>query len=100
MIDAIWTVGLQVQVDAKSKKDSKEFGALAEFVRQLAKQGGLEVQGVMERLLDTDLLFEADIIPSVEGMEKKLKKINTDSVYRQQKYNLLREEVNNGINTT
>lgn len=90
--DAVWTVGLQAQEDSKSKGRHE---ALAEFVKMLVKEGGAEVQGVMERLLDTEMLEHAGIIASSELMERKLKKTNTDTVYRQQKYNLFREEVGN-----
>lgn len=52
---------------------------------------------VFLRVLDGEMLAAANTsgalgVPSAEGFEKKLKKLNTDAVYRQQKYNLLREE--------
>jgi len=43
-------------------------------------------------LLEPELLCAAGLVVSAESMDKKLKKLNTDAVYRQQKYNLLREE--------
>jgi hypothetical protein len=97
LADAIWTVGLQIQNPAleqgKSKAKNKEWVALVEFVKQLVKQAGPDMSSVMAKQLEGEMLYDADIVPSFEAMEKRLKKINTDNVYRQQKYNLLREEV-------
>jgi hypothetical protein len=97
LADAIWTVGLQIQNPAleqgKSKAKNKEWVALVEFVKQLVKQAGPDMSSMMAKQLEGEMLYDADIVPSFEAMEKRLKKINTDNVYRQQKYNLLREEV-------
>lgn len=107
--DALWTVGLQLAddkdageaaiKDAKSGKGGKDgagsargWQAVADLTRALAALPPFKDSGALERSLEPELLAAAGLVTSAESFEKKLKKVNTDAVYRQQKYNLLREE--------
>lgn len=53
---------------------------------------GIIDQGYLKSSMDFYLLAEAGIIKDEEGHNKRVIKANTSLVYKQQKYNLLREE--------
>lgn len=61
------------------------------FVAQAIQTGMLPIPILLERL-EPDLLQSIGVIASTDLFNKKVVKINTSLFYRQQKFNLLREE--------
>ena len=64
---------------------------LCSLVRELGSSRILDVTQ-MKKTLELNLLSESGLWSDKAALEKRLVKINTSLVYRQQKYNLLREE--------
>jgi THO complex subunit 2 len=60
-------------------------------VRELGSSRILDVTQ-MKKTLELNLLVDSGLWADKPGLDKRLVKINTSLVYRQQKYNLLREE--------
>ena len=99
LADAAWTIGQQFPPSVCSGKvNHAQWARLVDLVKAFSKEAGGEGQAAvvpasqLERLLEGELLAAAGLIKDVESFDKKLKKLNTDQVYKQQKYNLLREE--------
>ncbi|RYG68355.1 hypothetical protein EON64_05365 [archaeon] len=65
---------------------------LAMLTKDLVNSGIVE-QSYVKSSMDFSLLAEAGIIKDEEGHNKRVIKANTSLVYKQQKYNLLREEL-------
>ena len=74
-----------------TKAVSPQWSRLCTLVKELASSRILDVTQ-MKQTLELNLLVDAGLWSDKPGLEKRLVKINTSLVYRQQKYNLLREE--------
>lgn len=61
------------------------------LAKQLFEMGFIQVASALERL-EASMLEAMGIVASAELFNKKLVKLNTGMFYRQQKYNLMREE--------
>jgi hypothetical protein len=83
LVNSIWSHDVQV-VDAIAHLH------LASLVSALSLAGLVPLQ-FFKRHLDEELLERAGLIISA-SFSKRMKKLNTDQVYRQRKYNLLHEE--------
>ncbi len=86
LVDVIWIVDIQV-----SDAEDNRRGQLALLLFNLLEKQLLDLVLVKERL-DAELLEKAKIIPSASLFNKKQIRINTTLLYKQQKFNLLREE--------
>ncbi len=87
LIDAIWAAH---QV-AEEACDRPSLALLAKVVARLVHLQVVPHRLILERLEPT-LLEEAALLTSAAAFSKKVARVNTASLYRQQKYNLLREE--------
>jgi THO complex subunit 2 len=72
-------------------KLNDEKSQLISFVSQLVQSGFLPFGLLLERL-EPELLQSIGVVASADLFNKKVIKINTSMFYRQQKFNLLREE--------
>jgi THO complex subunit 2 len=70
---------------------ARQWTRLCSLVKELGSARILDVTQ-MKKTLELNLLVDAGLWTDKPGLEKRLVKINTSLVYRQQKYNLLREE--------
>uniref|UniRef100_A0A7S2R5A3 THO complex subunit 2 n=1 Tax=Rhizochromulina marina TaxID=1034831 RepID=A0A7S2R5A3_9STRA len=86
VIDAISILGEQFPGHKAS-----EWTRLKDLVATLVKDDVVAAL-LFKQLLDPALLAAAGVIPDQVSFDKRLRKLNTDQVYRQQKFNLLREE--------
>ena len=64
---------------------------MCSFVKDLFIQKIVEIER-LKKSLELNLLVGSGLWNDEAGLQKKLVKINTSLVYRQDKYNLLREE--------
>ncbi|KAJ1445110.1 transcription factor/nuclear export subunit protein 2-domain-containing protein [Pelagophyceae sp. CCMP2097] len=84
--DCLWAHDVQLG----AAKLATERARLVETVVLLEASGAVGAP-VLKRLLDEDCLEAAGLVQGAAFL-KRMKKINTDRVYRQRKYNLLHEE--------
>lgn len=84
LLDTIWVLDLQLESDAKRQ-------LMAEILRFLLGKGYVPSVIAKERL-EPDLLELSGAIQSSSMFMKKLVRINTGMFYKQQKFNLFREE--------
>lgn len=82
---------LQTQSLEPTDPPSTAWTRLCTLVRELGSLRILDVTQ-MKKTLEFNLLVDSGLWSDKPGLEKRLVKINTSLVYRQQKYNLLREE--------
>lgn len=75
----------------KLPTDSGEWLRLCAFTKDVASSGLVELP-ILQTSLELNLLQGAGLCASEQNEKKKMTKINTNFFYRQQKYNLLREE--------
>mmetsp|Transcript_21301 Transcript_21301/g.63643 ORF Transcript_21301/g.63643 Transcript_21301/m.63643 type:complete len:960 (-) Transcript_21301:913-3792(-) len=84
--DAVWSH--DVQISATKLQPMQQ--SLVALVQALEAEGSIPLDS-LKRLLDEEILEVASLTnPAV--FLKRMKKLNTDQVYRQRKYNLLHEE--------
>lgn len=85
LIDLIWL--LDIQYDSAST----EHTALVEFVDRIIENEWISMNLLYEKL-DAEFLEAIGLVQSQQSWTKKLIRVNTQMLYKQQKYNLLREE--------
>eukprot|EP01031_Cornospumella_fuschlensis_P030654 gene30654-37039_t len=90
LLSTIWLFSSQVKDPSTS--GLQELRTLAMLLKDLINAGIVE-QGFVKGSMDFSLLAEAGLIKDEEGHNKRVIKANTSLVYKQQKYNLLREEL-------
>eukprot|EP01031_Cornospumella_fuschlensis_P026855 gene26855-32454_t len=90
LLSTIWLFSSQVKDPSTS--GLQELRTLAILLKDLINAGIIE-QGFVKGSMDFSLLAEAGLIKDEEGHNKRVIKANTSLVYKQQKYNLLREEL-------
>ena len=84
--DVLWLLGTQLSSDAKA------WASLCALTKDIALSGIVDLN-ILKTSLDIDLLIGAEITKETETqVRSRLVKINTQLLYRQQKYNLLNEE--------
>jgi hypothetical protein len=88
VIDSLWFLGTQLHGDAN---ELDKWNKLCSLVKEIAPAGLVDLT-LLKTSLDLNLLVGAGITKDEASINKRLLKINTVLVYRQQKYNLLREE--------
>lgn len=86
IVDAIWLHDVQISA-AKLRPAHCHLAALVEALQA----AGVVSLTNFKKHLDEELLTSAGLTNSIT-FSKRLKKLNTDQVYRQHKYNLLHEE--------
>lgn len=85
LVDTFWL--MYIKFDLHS--DNEDF--LLELMKELLELQYLKQIDCMERL-DPELLLKLDFISSVELFQRKQIRVNTSLLYKQQRYNLLRED--------
>ncbi|PWN35879.1 uncharacterized protein FA14DRAFT_172477 [Meira miltonrushii] len=111
LLDAIWTADLQIDArreiaathdsnaiiddaldgETLDEQSSRSRSRLADIVCELVEQQLLKRLDVAERL-ELPLLHQIGLVPDERDMSRKAIRINTARLYKQQKFNLLREE--------
>jgi len=94
--DSLWFVSTQVSAlppaaRAVGSTLSKVPSQIAAYAKALAV-ANLVPTSLFQLILPEDVMASAGFYKDANLFNKKIKKLNTDLVYRQQKYNLLREE--------
>lgn len=90
IIDSLWLWGTQLHGE-EMEKELNKWNKLCSLVKEIAPSGLIDITS-LKVSLDLNLLVGAGITKDEVFLNKRLLKINTGLVYRQQKYNLLREE--------
>ena len=90
--NALWFWGTQID----RKTEEAKWKTLCGLVKDVA-EWSLVDPNLLKTSLEWALLLHSNIIPQTEtqnetSIQKRLVRLNTGMVYRQQKYNLLREE--------
>ncbi len=88
LADTIWLLSA---VHSESSDSSSSYESLCSLARGLAEAPPAVPLGTLLTTLDEPFLEAASLIEDASKLRKTLKKINTDRVYKQKKYNLLRE---------
>lgn len=111
LLDAIWTADLQIDArreiaaahdtnsiiddalegETLDEQSSRSRSRLANIVCEMVEQKLLKRLDVAERL-ELPLLHQIGLVPDERDMNRKAIRINTARLYKQQKFNLLREE--------
>ncbi|MCO5583306.1 hypothetical protein L7F22_037216 [Adiantum nelumboides] len=111
LLDVIWTADLQIDArreiatihdtnsiiydaldgETLDNQSSRARSRLADIVCSLVEQKLLKRLDVAERL-ELPLLHQIGLVPDERDMNRKAIRINTARLYKQQKFNLLREE--------
>lgn len=92
--DVIWMLGTQLSQDEKAASDetkSAQWTSLCNLVRSIHAES-LIPSDSLKLSLEFNLLCGAGVVKDEAAIRSKLIKCNTQLMYRQQKYNLLREE--------
>ena len=102
LADACWLLGtVHAPASADSSTDnaggSEEWAALCSVVRGFAGKGASNGPQIVPlstllTVLEESLLEGAGLLEDVKKFARGLKKMNTDRVYKQRKFNLMREE--------
>lgn len=85
MADILWLFELSTGEESLERK------TLVQLISQLAEGVLVPLELLYERL-EADTLEAAKVLQSAEAFTRKLVRMNTSLLYKQQKYNLLREE--------
>lgn len=89
LTDVLWFWGSQL--DSESAGESEKWSRLCAFVKEV--HGGMKVDSsLLMTSLSLKLLAGAGIIKDEKFFQGKMKRLLTTLVYKQQKFNLLREE--------
>ena len=89
LTDVLWFWGSQL--DSESTNESEEWSRLCALVKEV--YGGMKVDSsLMMTSLSLKLLAGAGVIKDEKFFQGKMKRLLTTLVYKQQKFNLLREE--------
>jgi hypothetical protein len=90
--DAVWFWGVQIPSDSADNTIKAQWTTLCSLVKELLKSDILQVTA-LKLSLDLPLLLGAGIsTEDPELTKKRAVKINTRILYRQEKFNILREE--------
>lgn len=95
LVDAIWYFGTQFQPIASKETEvgsTESWDRLVTLVKSLQSLNNQELIFFLKTSLDVNLLVAACYFKEENTLQTSLIRINTKLLYRQQKYNLLREE--------
>lgn len=89
--DSLWFWGIQISPESNGKQFSDEWSRLCTLTKEIGKAGIVE-QNILKTTLELNLLVASGLWKDEQTLQKRLVKLNTSLYYRQQKYNILREE--------